>query len=129
MNSIGNKEIFAKNLNHYIVRSGKTKKELADMVGVAPSTFNDWTKAKKYPRIDKIEILANCFRILKSDLIEEKTEEHREMQQKNSVLADLTIRMRTDNDFFSIVEGLDKLDPVQLASVKQVVDAFLLMKG
>ena len=51
------------------------------------------------------------------------------VQQKNSVLADLTIRMRTDNDFFSIVEGLDKLDPVQLASVKQVVDAFLLMKG
>lgn len=129
MNSIGNKEIFAKNLNYYIDRSGKSKKELADMVGVAPSTFNDWTKAKKYPRIDKIEILANIFKILKSDLIEEKTEEHREMQQKNSVLADLTIRMRTDNDFFSIVEGLDKLDPVQLASVKQVVDAFLLMKG
>lgn len=129
MNSIGNKEIFAKNLNYYIDRSGKSKKELADMVGVAPSTFNDWTKAKKYPRIDKIEILANIFKILKSDLIEEKTEEHREMQQKNSVLADLTIRMRTDNDFFSVVEGLDKLDPVQLASVKQVVDAFLLMKG
>jgi transcriptional regulator with XRE-family HTH domain len=51
------------------------------------------------------------------------------IQQKNSVLADLTIRMRTDNEFFSIVEGLDKLDSVQLASVKQVVDAFLLMKG
>lgn len=52
-----------------------------------------------------------------------------QVQQKNSTLADLTIRMRTDSEFFSIVEGLSKLDTVQLASVKQVVDAFLSMKG
>ena len=46
---------------------------LAILVGVAPSTFNAWVKAKKYPRIDKIERLANYFGILKSDLIEEKS--------------------------------------------------------
>ncbi len=129
MSSMGNKEIFAKNLNYYADLSGKTQKELAEIVGVAPSTYNDWSKGKKYPRIDKIELLANCFRILKSDLIEEKTKEHKEMQQKNSTLADLTIRMRTDKDFCSIVEGLNQLDEIQLASVKQVVDAFLSMKG
>lgn len=48
-----------------------------------------------------------------------------EVQQKNSILVDLTIRMRSDEVFRSIVEGLNKLDTVQLASVKQVVDAFL----
>ena len=72
MTSIGNKEIFAKNLVYYIERSGKTQKELAEVVGVAASTFNDWCKGKKYPRIDKIEILANYFGIQKSDLIEDK---------------------------------------------------------
>ena len=46
------------------------------MVGVASSTFNDWVKGKKYPRIDKIEMLANFFRIQKSDLIEDKTDEN-----------------------------------------------------
>ena len=51
------------------------------------------------------------------------------VQQKNSILADLTIRMRTDKEFFSIIEGLNQLDAVQLASVKQVVDAFLVTKG
>ena len=70
MSDIGNKEIFAKNLIHYIERHGKEQKEVADVVGVAPSTFNAWIKAKKYPRIDKIEKLANYFGILKSDLIE-----------------------------------------------------------
>lgn len=48
-----------------------------------------------------------------------------EVQQKNSTLADITVRMRTDNEFLSLIEGLNQLDKVQLASVKQVVDAFL----
>ena len=129
MSNIGNKKTMAKNLSYYVERSGKTKKELAEIIGVAASTFNEWTKGNKYPRIDKIEMLADYFGILKSDLIEERTTEHREMQQKNSTLADLTIRMRTDSDFFAVVEGLNKLDTVQLASVKQVVDAFLSTKG
>ena len=72
MSGLGNKEIFAKNLRYYIERSGKTQKDFAEIVGVAYSTFNDWINAKKYPRIDKIEILANYFGIQKSDLIEEK---------------------------------------------------------
>jgi transcriptional regulator with XRE-family HTH domain len=127
MTNLGNKEVFAKNLNYFIERSGKSKKDIAAIVGVAPSTFNEWTKGKKYPRIDKIEILANHFGILKSDLIEVKTEEHRQMQQKNSTLADLTVRMRTDNEFLSVVEGLNQLNHEQLASIKQIVD--VLPKG
>lgn len=75
MSNIGNKEIMARNLKFYIARSGKSQKDLAEMVGVASSTFNDWVKGKKYPRIDKIEILANYFRIQKSDLIEDKSKE------------------------------------------------------
>ena len=72
MSNLGNKEVFAKNLIYYIEKHGKEQKEIADAIGVAPSTFNAWVKAKKYPRIDKIEMLANYFGILKSDLIEER---------------------------------------------------------
>jgi transcriptional regulator with XRE-family HTH domain len=71
VSSLGNKEVFAKNLAKYLNRSGKSQREMADIVGVSSSTFNEWLKAKKYPRIDKIEFLANYFGILKSDLIEE----------------------------------------------------------
>ena len=71
MSNIGNKETFAKNLLYYINKHGKEQKEIAEIIGVAPSTFNAWVKAKKYPRMDKVELLANYFGILKSDLIEE----------------------------------------------------------
>lgn len=115
MTSIGNKEVFAKNLTRYISRAGKTQKELAELVGVAQSTFNDWCKGKKYPRIDKIEILANHFGILKSDLIEEKTEARWEIQKKNDTLSDIVVRMRTDSVFCEAVEALYKMDSDKLS--------------
>lgn len=127
MSNLGNKEVFAKNLKHYIDESGKDRRELAEIWGFPYSTVTEWINAKKYPRIDRIEIMADYFGILKSDLIEERTEEHREMQKKNSTLVDLTIRMQKDSEFLSLIEGINQLNPEQLASVKQIVD--VLLKG
>ena len=80
MSNIGNKQVFSRNLLYYVHLSERDQKEIAKIVGVAPSTFNEWIKGKKYPRIDKIEILANYFGILKSDLIEE-TETKKDISQ------------------------------------------------
>lgn len=125
MQSLGNKEIMAKNLKHYLERSGKSQKDLAEVLGVSTSTLNDWVKGKKYPRIDKIELLARFFGILKSDLIEDKTETHRQMQKKNDAITDIILKMRSDNDFLSVCKVLHKLDAEQLASVKQMLSAFM----
>ena len=122
MKNADNNMIFAKNLERYIEQSGKTKKDIAEIVGVAPSTFNEWTKGKKYPRMDKVEKLANYFGILKSDLIEEKTEEHRQMQKKNDTLSDIVIRMQTDEVFFAAVESLYKLDQKKLSGILTLLD-------
>ena len=72
MSGIGNKEVFSKNLRFYLEITNKTQKEVALAIGVTPASFNEWIKGKKYPRIDKIELLAIYFGVLKSDLIEEK---------------------------------------------------------
>lgn len=117
MSNIGNKETMAANLTYYLERSGKTQRELAEIVGVAPSTFSDWLKAKKYPRIDKIEILADYFGVLKSDLIEDRSEEYKNMQKNNDVIADIIIRMRIDKNFLSVVEALYKMDRDKLVSL------------
>lgn len=121
MSDIGNKAVMAKNLTHYIEKSGKSQKELAELVGVATSTFNNWVKGHKYPRIDKIEMLADYFGILKSDLIEEKTEEHRQMQKNNDTITDVVVKMRTDEDFFSLMECLLSLDAEKQLAIKQMV--------
>lgn len=73
MSDIGNKEIFARNLSFYIERSGRTQRELSLAWDVPTSTINNWVMGKTYPRMGKIELMANYFGILKSDLIEDKT--------------------------------------------------------
>lgn len=117
MSNIGNKETMAKNLRYYVEKSGKTQKEISEVVGVASSTFNDWMKAKKYPRIDKIEILADYFGILKSDLIEERTQEDLKVKENNDAMVDIVIRMRTDSEFFDVMKSISKLDSKKLSSL------------
>ena len=87
MSNIGNKETFAKNLLYYLEWSGRNQKEVAEAIGVTPASLNEWTKAKKYPRIDKIELLARYFGILKSDLIEEKGDK-KSLPSKTLVLSE-----------------------------------------
>lgn len=119
MSSIGNKEILAKNLRHYIERSGKDRRELADIWGFPYSTVTEWINGKKYPRIDRIEIMANYFGILKSDLIEEKLTPEKE--KDNDALASIIVRMRTDTKFMSVIESIYNMNSAQLDSVDQMI--------
>lgn len=116
------KEVFAKNLRYYMESRGKNQKELAEIVGVSAPTMNDWLKAKKYPRIDKIEIMADYFGILKSDLIEEKMTP--EIEKDNDTLSSIIVRMTRDKEFFSVVESLYALDSEQIKGIQGMLKAF-----
>ena len=72
------KGIFAKNLQWYMDQNGKTRRDVCDALGFNYYTFTDWIKGKKYPRMDKVEMLADYFGIQKSDLIEDKSAEEKE---------------------------------------------------
>lgn len=119
------KEVFAKNLKMYMDRKGKTQKELAAVIGVSAPTMNEWIRAKKYPRIDKIELLADYFGILKSDLIEEKEVSNKEMQKKNDIMTDIVLRMNQDKDFFLVVQQINELDAEKIEGVKHLLNAFV----
>lgn len=72
LSDLGNKEVFAKNLLYYLEYYNKDSINVCRDLDIPASTFSDWLNAKKYPRIDKIELLANYFNVKKSDLIENK---------------------------------------------------------
>jgi transcriptional regulator with XRE-family HTH domain len=69
-----NKNIFALNLKKYMELKGKSRTDISDALGISYFTVSDWVNGKKYPRMDKVEMLANYFGIQKSDLIENKEE-------------------------------------------------------
>ena len=69
---LGNKEIMAKNIKRFLDSKGITGKDLALAIGVPPTTLYSWLQAAAYPRIDKIEMMANYFGITKADLVEDE---------------------------------------------------------
>lgn len=73
-----NKEIFANNLNYYMKLNNKTRLDVCNDLCFSYTTFTSWCKGQFYPRIDKIESLANYFGIEKSDLIENKSDVERQ---------------------------------------------------
>lgn len=73
MSDLGNKEIMAKNIQYYMDKYEKTRQDMCDALGVKYTTFTDWVKGNSYPRIDKIELMANYFGISKADLVEERS--------------------------------------------------------
>ena len=117
-----NKKIMARNIKRYMEQKGVTNQQLCEDLGFKYTTFLDWIKAVTYPRIGKIEAMADYFGILKSDLIEEKMTEEKE--KDNELLAEIIVRMRMDNEFKSLVESLYLLDSDKIQGVKQLLQAF-----
>ena len=117
------KRVLARNLKRYMQESGKSQKEMAEVVGVSAPTFNEWINAKKYPRIDKIQIMADYFGIKKSDLIEEKISD--DLQNKNDIATDIVQRLNSDKEFCELVLLINKLDNKQMSSVKNMLSSLV----
>lgn len=118
-----NKKIMARNIKRYMDSKGVTNQKLCEDLGFKYTTFLDWIKGVTYPRIGKIEAMADYFGILKSDLIEEKLTEEKE--KDNDILADIIVRMRMDNDFRLLVESLYRLDAAKIRGANEILNAFL----
>ena len=88
MSELGNKDIMAKNIQFYMDKYEKTRQDMCNALGVKYTTFTDWVKGNSYPRIDKIELMANYFGISKADLVEDHTK-----YESNSLKKATTIKI------------------------------------
>ena len=85
----------------------KSRREVSEALGVSYYTFSDWVNGKKYPRMDKVEMLANYFGILKSDLIEDK--------QKQSTESELSIRKK------QFIQKVEAMSDDQIEKLEQIL--------
>lgn len=74
MSSLGNKEIMASNIKRYMQLFNKDRNDICRDLGFKYTTFTDWINGNTYPRIDKIEMMANYFGVTKADLVESPSE-------------------------------------------------------
>ena len=74
MGDLGNKAIMAENIQRLMDSRGIDRNKICADLGLKYTTFTDWVKGNTYPRIDKIELLANYFGVPKSELVENYTD-------------------------------------------------------
>lgn len=102
-------------------RKKLTQEELARLLDTTKQTISKYEKGivTNIPS-DRIESMAKIL-----DSTPEYILGWEKVQQKNDTLADVIIRLRTDSEFFSLVETLNELDGEKISGVKQMLTAFL----
>lgn len=70
MSDLGNKKVMSYNIKRLLNERHITRQQLATATGINYNTLSSWMQGRAYPRIDKIEIMANYFGVPKSTLVE-----------------------------------------------------------
>ena len=110
---VENKQVMAKNILYYMEINNVNATDICKACGFKQNTFSDWVNAKTYPRIDKIELMAQYFNVNKACLVEE----HKELED--------TTEAKRIRELYSIIppEILD--DSEQYAQIKDLVNTYL----
>lgn len=65
-------EIVANNLSALLDKSQKKQVDIVRDLGMSQSVVSDYLKGNRYPPPDKMQMLADYFGVMKSDIMEEK---------------------------------------------------------
>lgn len=68
---MNSRDIFVNNLRAIMKERKVSRKELADALNIPYTTLCDWCTGRIFPRVEKINLLADYFKIKKADLIED----------------------------------------------------------
>lgn len=119
---VDQRKIFARNLNKYLEQYDKTQKEVADAIGVIPSTFNTWCLGIALPRMGKVQALADYFHINKSDLIEDKNDNNSYYLDNDA--AAVAQFLYENPDYKVLFDATRKVKPKDIQLVKELLDRF-----
>lgn len=120
----------ANRIKEAMKKANKRQTDIAKEADIDKGALSSYLKGKYEPKQDVIYKIARVLDVSEMWLWGYDCPMERPItQKKNDTLTDIVVRLRSDDEFAELMKGISQLDPVQLASVKQVVDAFLSMKG
>lgn len=108
------KKIFSKNLRYYMQKNGKTQTDLMKDLKISSSTLSNWCTGLKLPRMDKVQMLADYFKINKSDLIEDKSESNDAHYYLNDETREIAQEVFENPELRSLFHVARDIDPEEL---------------
>ena len=118
MSSFNRTDTTANRLRMAMEQAGKRQTDLVKETGIDKGAMSNYLKGKYEPKQDVVYKLAVALNVSEMwvwgyDCKRERSD----MQKKNDTLSDIVVRMRTDDEFLSVVEAVHKLEPEKLSSL------------
>ena len=82
------REQFPKTLKYYMDKYHLSQSDIAERLGVSNATVSMWCNGRKFPRVDKMQELANIFGVLISDMYSEPDDEYERIAKESAVPPD-----------------------------------------
>lgn len=112
-------------LREALTVSGKKQADLVRETGLDRGSISSYLSGKYEPKQKAIYKMARALNVSESWLLGYDVPMHRtDEQKKNDQLAQLIVKMRTDNDFYNTVVALASLNEKQYRGVQQLIAAF-----
>lgn len=119
-----NRRILAKNLQRLVYESRKSRTQVCTELGFNYNTFNDWYNGRKYPRMPKLDKLANYFNVDVATLTEEETfvPTTSEGEQAKRIMSFLT-RHRGHQVLFNYMMEVEDVDvPILIEMTRKLIE-------
>ena len=105
------------------IAKGLTQEQLGELLGLQKSAVAKYENGRVVNiKRSTLQKISEVLGIRPAELI---TDNLQESQKRNDVISDIILKLRTDDDFLSLVKVLYPLEKEQLLSVKQMLSAFL----
>lgn len=115
----------AQRLREALDMSGKKQADLVRETGLDRGSISSYLSGKYEPKQKAIYKLSKALNVSEGWLLGYDTPMTRSAEsKKNDQLAELIVRMRTDEKFYNMVVALDALNEKQYRGVEQLLAAF-----
>lgn len=102
------------------IAKGMTQEELGTLLGVQKSAIAKYENGRVVNiKRSTLKRISEVLGIRPVELISE------EVQKNNDIIADIVVKLRTDEEFLELVKTLNSLDEEKIKGVKQMLSAFL----
>lgn len=119
--NLGNKIVFSENLKYYISKTGVKQRDVAKVAKVSEGTICDWLNRRSYPRMDKIQLLAEHWDIQMSDLVEERSFDNKYYLQKEANA--ITTELMEHPDLIVLVHKFQSLSSENREIIKAMINS------
>ena len=104
---------------------GMRQSDLCQITKIPKSAISQYISGAFEPKQDRVYLISKALNVSEAWLMGfDVPMERSEKQKKNDNLAEIIVRLRNDDDFSNCVNMLNKLQPHQYESIKQLLSAF-----